>query len=229
MSKTARAKKTQKSRYHHGNLRRVLLDTALAMVEAAGPGALSLRELARRAGVSHAAPYRHFASREALIVALAEEGFIGLGQEMTALAAGEADPLRRFRALGVAYVRYAVAHPGHFKVMFSSELHEGPEHPELAAAGTPTLQALIDAIAAGQATGVVRAGDPKALALPAWSMVHGLSMLLVDRQLAELGADTSEVDALAHAVIDVTARGLGPDAPAPASGPPSRAAPHRRS
>src|SRR3954471_12975444 len=112
----------RKRPYHHGDLRRTLLDTALKMVKEAGPGALSLRELARRAGVSHAAPYRHFASREALIGALAVEGFRGLGAEMQACAGDERDPMRRFRALGVAYVRYAVAHPGHFKVMFSSDL-----------------------------------------------------------------------------------------------------------
>jgi AcrR family transcriptional regulator len=209
------AKSKETGRYHHGNLRRVLLDAALALVEEVGPGALSLRELARRAGVSHAAPYRHFASRESLIVALAEEGFRGLGDEMTALTAGEAEPLRRFHALGVAYVRYAVAHPGHFKVMFSRALHQGAVEPALAEAASPTLQALIDSLADGQACGLVRAGDPRQLALPAWSMVHGLAMLLVDRQLAELGTDTSEVDRLAHAVIDVTARGLAPDPPAP--------------
>ncbi len=212
--KPARVKK-EPGRYHHGNLRRELLDAALALVEAAGPGALSLRELARRAGVSHAAPYRHFANRESLIVALAEEGFRGLGAEMSALTAGEADPLGRFHALGVAYVRYAVAHPGHFKVMFSSELHAGADIPELAEAGSPTLQALIDSLAAGQAAGVVRAGDPQKLALPAWSMVHGLSMLLVDRQLAALDAELTEVEQLAHAVIDVVARGLAPDPPPP--------------
>src|SRR4051794_22103421 len=118
-------------RYHHGDLRRTLLDAALGIVEKAGPGALSLRELARRAGVSHAAPYRHFPSREALLGALAVEGFRGLGAEMQACAGDERDPLPRFRALGLAYVRYAVAHPGHFKVMFSSDLHDAGETPEL--------------------------------------------------------------------------------------------------
>src|SRR4029079_8364193 len=99
--------------YHHGDLRRTLLDAALALVASQGVGALSLRELARKAGVSHAAPYRHFESREALLAALATEGFLGLGAEMMQTAAGEPNPLLRFRALGVAYVIYAVRHPGH--------------------------------------------------------------------------------------------------------------------
>jgi AcrR family transcriptional regulator len=208
--RTARTQRRRpdKARYHHGNLRRELLDAALALIETSGPGALSLRELARRAGVSHAAPYRHFRSREMLMVALGVEGFTGLAAEMAALTAGETTPLGRLRALGVAYVRYAVAHPGHFRVMFSSELHEGPEQPELAAAAAPTLQALIDAVAAAQAAGQVRQGDPRALALPQWSMVHGLSMLLVDRQLGALELDRARVDELARDVIDVAMRGV---------------------
>jgi len=196
--------------YHHGDLRRTLLDAAIAIVKEAGAGALSLRELARAAGVSHAAPYRHFASREALLAALATEGFLGLGAAMAARADGVSDPVERIMALGVGYVAYAVEHPGHFRVMFSRELHEGIEDPELAAAGEPTLAALVDAVAAGQAAGVVRDGDPRALAVPAWSMVHGLAMLLVDRQLYALFAEELDAEEQARAVIAVTLRGLAP-------------------
>jgi AcrR family transcriptional regulator len=201
--------------YHHGDLRRTLVETALRIVEQAGPGALSLRELARRAGVSHAAPYRHFPTREALLAALAIEGFRGLGAEMQASAGDERDPLRRFGALGLAYVRYAVAHPGHFKVMFSSDLHAAGETPELRAAGEPTLQTLIDCLADGQAAGLVRAGNPAELAVPAWSMVHGLSMLLVDHQLEALVDDPVDVEAQARFVIDAIATGLAQPPPPP--------------
>ncbi|HEX6835154.1 MAG TPA: TetR/AcrR family transcriptional regulator, partial [Polyangia bacterium] len=150
-----------KKRYHHGDLRRTLLDAALAIVAQAGPGALSLRELAREAGVSHAAPYRHFASREALVITLAAEGFLGLGAEMARSAEGETNPLRRLRAMGVAYVSYAVSHPGHFRLMFGSEARQRAEDSELARAGAPTLQSLIDVIAEGQRVGQLRAGDPR--------------------------------------------------------------------
>jgi AcrR family transcriptional regulator len=202
-----------KKRYHHGDLRRTLLDAALAIVSQEGLGALSLRELAREAGVSHAAPYRHFPSRQALLAALATEGFLGLGAEMDRTA-GETDPVLRIRALGVAYVGYAVRHPGHFRVMFGAREHRYDGSP-LAAAGRSTLQALIDAIAAAQRAGQLRAGDPRQLALPAWSMVHGLSMLLVDEQLDAL-FDVVYAEALANAVIDVVVRGLSPAA-SPAS------------
>jgi len=215
MKKISMARQNQiAKRYHHGDLRRTLIDAALRIVEQAGPGALSLRELARHAGVSHAAPYRHFPSREALLGALAIEGFRGLGAEMAASTSDERDPLARFVALGLAYVRYAVAHPGHFKVMFSSDLSEAGETPELRAAGEPTLRALVDCIAAGQAAGLVRAGDPAALAAPAWSMVHGVSMLLIDRQLAALVGEKIDVETQARAVIEVVAIGLArPPAP----------------
>ena len=196
--------------YHHGDLRRTLLDAALAIVAAAGPGALSLRELAREAGVSHAAPYRHFESREALVTALAIEGFVGLGAEMERNAAGESNPLYRLRAMGVAYVSYAVSHPGHFRLMFGRGLQADAADPALAEAGQPTLQALIDVIADAQRANLLRAGDSRQLALPAWAMVHGLAMLLVDQQLGAL-LDAVYAETLAHAVIDVVVRGLSPD------------------
>ena len=215
-------------RYHHGDLRRTLIDAALRIVEHAGPGALALRELARHAGVSHAAPYRHFASREALLAALAVEGFRGLGAEMQASARDARDPLARFGMLGRAYVRYAVAHPGHFKVMFSSDLYAAGETPELREAGEPTLRALVDCIAEGQAAGLVRAGDPAALAVPAWSMVHGVAMLLVDHQLVALLGERVDVDAQARAAVEVVARGLAAPAKQRPRGPaPKRPAPKR--
>jgi hypothetical protein len=142
---------------------------------------------------------------------------------MAARADGVSDPVERIMALGVGYVAYAVEHPGHFRVMFSRELHEGIEDPELAAAGEPTLAALVGVVAEAQAAGQFAPGDPRALALPAWSMIHGLSMLIVDGQLpALLLDDPAGVDSLANAVADVLLRGL-------ASGQPTRAKPRRRS
>ena len=192
--------------YHHGDLRRTLVDAALAIVEKSGLGALSLRDLARSVGVSHAAPYRHFPSREALLVELAIEGFVGLDAEMRADAARATTTIERFVAIGRGYVRYAVAHPGHFRVMFSSELHDDAA-PALVAAGEPALRTLVDAVAAAQAEGLVGDGDPRALAVPAWSMVHGLSMLIIDRQLTPLVDGEIVADTWARAVVDVIARG----------------------
>jgi AcrR family transcriptional regulator len=140
---------------------------------------------------------------------------------MADAVAGIEDPLERFRRLGVAYVRYAVTHPAHFRVMFSSELLRSRDTPELRAAGQPTLEALVSALERVQANGTFMTGDPRALSLPAWSMVHGLATLIVDGQLPALLDDPGAADALADEVIDVVIRGL--------SDRPSRARPRRRS
>src|SRR5205809_439421 len=109
--------------YHHGDLRRTLIDASLALVEEEGIGALSLREVARKAGVTHNAPYHHFPDRGALLAAIAEEGFGRLAQETAAArAAVPDDPLARLTACGQAYVRFAIASPAHFRVMFRPEL-----------------------------------------------------------------------------------------------------------
>src|SRR5437879_2813384 len=100
----------KKRPYHHGNLRQALVDAALELIEERGVSALTLREVARRVGVTHAAPQRHFADRAALVAAVAEEGFRGLGAHVAVVRASARTPAQRLRALGVAYVEYALAH-----------------------------------------------------------------------------------------------------------------------
>src|SRR3954468_16224943 len=109
--------------YHHGDLRRTLLDASLALVEEQGIGALSLREVARKAGVTHNAPYHHFPDKGTLLAAISEEGFALLAREMTAARAGARDdPRSRLEACGQSYVRFALKSPAHFRVMFRPEL-----------------------------------------------------------------------------------------------------------
>lgn len=171
-------------KYHHGNLRRAMLDAALGLVEEEGAGALTLRATARRAGVSQAAPYRHFASKQALLAAVAEEGFRTMAQAMRAASAAEGDdPLARFRALGLAYVDFATTHPAHFRVMFGRAAADRSAYPSLQEAAGETFDLLVSAIADCQRAGFVRPGDPAELALAAWSATHGLASLWVDGQL----------------------------------------------
>src|SRR5690242_4627498 len=110
----------KKRAYHHGDLRRTLLEASLELIAESGLDALSLREVARRAGVSPGAPYHHFESREQLLTALAVDGFALLGEAMRSArdAAGAEDVIERFGAIGEAYVRFALAHPAHFRLMF---------------------------------------------------------------------------------------------------------------
>src|SRR5437667_2422178 len=108
----------KKRPYHHGNLRQALIDAALELIEERGVSALTLREVARRVGVTHAAPQRQFADLAALVAAVAEQGFRGLPAHVAAVRGSARTPAQRLRALGVAYVEYALAHPAHLRVIF---------------------------------------------------------------------------------------------------------------
>lgn len=162
------------STYHHGDLRPALLRAAEEMLEKGGPGALSLRELARRAGVSHNAPYRHFTDRQALLAALATDGFRRLGEAL-ATASG--------RQMGEAYVRFALDHPQLFRLMFGGHLTFA-RHDELARAAAQPYEALLSAFRAQPAI-----AEPQQAAAAAWSLVHGLAHLLLDGHFARQGAD----------------------------------------
>ena len=186
-----------------------MLDAALGLVEEEGASALTLRAAARRAGVSQAAPYRHFACKEALLAAVAEEGFRTMGQAMREARAAEGDdPLARFRALGLAYVDFAMTHPAHFRVMFGRAAANRSAYPSLQEAAGETFDLLVTAIADCQRAGLVRPGDPVELALAAWSATHGLASLWVDGQLAGRAGGT--LGDLGKALAAYTYLGLAP-------------------
>jgi AcrR family transcriptional regulator len=183
--------------YHHGDLRRALLDAALAVVVEAGPGALSLRDVARRAGVSHNAPYRHFTDKAALVAALAEEGFRLLTAAMRAEAERRGPRVQeRFLGLAVAYVAFAIGQPGHFRVMFGQEAADKDRYPQVMAAEREAFDGCVQAIADCQREGEVRPGDPQHFALAAWSLVHGLAGLHVDGLVAMAGLGGASPEAV---------------------------------
>jgi len=170
----------RKADYHHGNLRRALIDAAVSAIAKHGVDALNLRQLAARAGVTPGAPYHHFTDREELLAAIAEEGFGRLGAELIAGrdAAGD-EASARLEALGRAYINFAISCPGYFRVMFHGDgKSSGPSVPGLRA-----FHLLRDAVLACQEAGTAPAGDPSALVLTAWSAVHGFATLWVDGAL----------------------------------------------
>jgi AcrR family transcriptional regulator len=164
-----------KTGYHHGSLRVAILQTAAEQIATDGVDAVTLRGLARRAGVSHAAPAHHFGDRKGLLTALAAEGFDLLAEEL-ARAAGE------FREVAVAYVRFALERPGHFAVMFRGDLLRADD-PDLAAARTRAGDVLRTGV--GQLSADRRGGDPGDAQLAAWSLVHGFASLWLDGALVE--------------------------------------------
>lgn len=168
--------------YHHGNLKEALLDAALALISEAGPQAFTLREVARRAGVSHNAPYRHFRDKDELLAVVALQGFERLTAAMKRAAARGSTPEERFRLCGRGYVSFAQRWPEHFLVMF--DLPSSREkYPEYARAGEEAFAALLTLIVDCQRAGVLPAGDPEPAAMMAWSMVHGIATLAASRQL----------------------------------------------
>ncbi|MGE0723404.1 MAG: TetR/AcrR family transcriptional regulator [Alphaproteobacteria bacterium] len=191
--------------YHHGDLRAALIRAGREILAAEGLAGLTLRAAARRAGVSHAAPYRHFPDGEALLAAIAAEGF---GELRAALVAPDArgrgeDALV---AMAAAYVGFALDHPAMYRLMFGPAIPSKHRHGDLAAAGAAAYRPLADAVA--ERVGP-RRGAPgvRALTIGAWSVVHGLAHLLVEGQIAE-GAETRNPRALARAAAQRYAAGL---------------------
>jgi AcrR family transcriptional regulator len=179
-SPTRSRKSPKKKSYHHGDLRRALLDAGLALIEEQGAQAFTLREAARRAGVSQAAPYRHFVDKRALLGAIAEEGFRALADSMRQEMARAGLPPGLLEPIGMGYLRFAIDNPAHYRVMFGPGSRMLEVGPEVAQSGHDSFQILLDGVSAGQRAGHVRAGDPLELALFAWSVVHGFALLVID-------------------------------------------------
>jgi AcrR family transcriptional regulator len=174
------------ARYHHGDLRRAVIDGAIEEIEASGPAAISMRAIARRAGVSHAAPAHHFGDKAGVLAAIAAEGYRGLA-EATEAALGTGD----FVAVGRAYVRFAVEHRAHFEVMFRPELYPRDD-PDVTAARDAAAEVLFRAV-----RGILgpEASDDEVLGgvTAAWSFAHGLATLWLDGNLtAQLGDDPED-------------------------------------
>lgn len=176
--------------YHHGDLKSALLDAADGLLDEGEAGAISLREVARRAGVSAPATYRHFRDKDDLLAALATRSFKAFTAALSdAIAQGD-EPLA---AMGQAYVRFAVARPGRFRLMYGPAISERSRFPELQAAWRESTQGMQAALQAR--TTAAGGAAPAIAALQLWCMVHGLSQLLLDGMLPGHDPET-----LAHAI-----------------------------
>jgi AcrR family transcriptional regulator len=182
--------------FHHGNLRAALLDRAQVVLRKRGLDALSLRELAREAGVSHAAPHKHFADRGALLDALAERGFAQLAALLGDAAAREPDDFRRaLHATASAYIEFAVAEPALLDLMFAAKV----DHPSDAvrSAVTYQLETLLSIGARGVAAGVFAEADVERLILVLSGSVQGISALVTSRRITPLQSEALIDDAIA--------------------------------
>jgi AcrR family transcriptional regulator len=198
--------------YHHGDLRRALLDAALNLLRQQGLEALSLRAVARAARVSQTAPYRHFEDRRALLAAVAQGAYQRLGDEIErAVGDGERRPQALRRGM-VAYVRFAHAHPAEYRLMFGPELTLGGEvFPsqdlvELDATALSVFTLLQGGIVRLQKAGALGPGDADRMAITAWATLHGLVMLSLDGRTEVTGLS---VDELADGAVGLLLKGMG--------------------
>jgi AcrR family transcriptional regulator len=203
--------------YHHGNLRRALLEEAAKAIQEGGVGDLSLRDLARRAGVSHGAPARHFSDKAALLTALATDA---LERFQAALLGGMAEAgdsaLDRHRAIGMGYVRFAVEHPAYFRLMTSRrDFFEADA--EFDAAYKRLFETIREATVAAQQEGWATGSDPDDLLLLSWSVVHGFAMLWVEGGIQDYFGSIGPEAALAAVIDIVYAAGAGDGSPGVAS------------
>lgn len=196
MSHTPESEQTKadkKDGYHHGDLRAALIDAALQVVSERGLSGLSIRGLARRVGVTHSAPYRHFDDKDALIAAMAEAGFYRLRTYMNEAIEECDEPRARFRASGLAYVRFAVDNAPMFRVMFCSQARNFDDYPQLAEAHEVAFRILVGIVEECQAAGEIHPGPSETPAYAAWSVVQGLASLFVNGIF-----DASEPDSVTH-------------------------------
>ena len=190
--------------YHHGDLRKALIEAGLAIVDREGIEAVSLRAVARRASVSHSAPYHHFAHKAELLAAIAAAGF----DRMVAVIGQVASeiPMRssldRLRAVGTGYLRFALAQPGVFRLMFRPELTHPADHPLLQEAEARAFGTLLATIVKCQQLGELPATDPRLMAAACWSTVHGLAELHVEKVLNETPVGQLPMDDLVRYVVE---------------------------
>lgn len=194
--------------YHHGDLHNSLLEAADCLLEQTGAAKLSLREVAKHAGVSHTAPYRHFKNRAALLEAIAIAGFRRLKNLLErAEASAPEDMVEQLRAGGLAYLRVAVNNPEHTRLMFGGMMKEVSEDSALYAAAEDTYNTLYRIIDTGRARGVFGGSDTETVVLAAWSLVHGLAMLILGTQ--KINPTTpAELDALTRSILETFLSGL---------------------
>jgi len=205
---------SKSSPYHHGNLKQALINAAVEILSTEGSINFTLREIARTAGVSHAAPYRHFSDKDALLAAVAVQGYERFHESLKkAHEKNELKPLLALRSIAIAYVRFAIKNPSHYRLMFNNAIKDKTQYPDLCHISSDCFQLVVDTIEHGQKTNKIRSDDARDLALSFWAIAHGLAGLFIDQQVniaTELDLMPSVV---ASAITSTLIVGLSPGTP----------------
>ncbi len=184
-------------KYHHGDLKNTLIQAGVEILSEEGVGGLSLRKVAQRAGVSHNAPYFHFADKQALIAAISTEGYRILYEQLVMIRETyKADPRRQLVEAAFMYLRFAQTSPAHFKVTFSNAVEREEAYPDLVAMADNLIGELIQIVDACQKAGILHPAPAGAMAVSVWSAVHGFTSLYIDGQSMHDRLKVAPVDQL---------------------------------
>jgi AcrR family transcriptional regulator len=171
--------------YHHGNLKNALIKAGVEILARDGVGSLSLRKVAKQAGVSHTAPYSHFKDKQALIAAISTEGFKELYIQIErVLEAFKYDPNSLLIETAWAYLQFAINEPDRFKLMFSSVLDKEKDYPDFVNISQENFSQLVEIVEVCQQADILKSGEPDVVAVSVWSTVHGFTSLLLEGQIS---------------------------------------------
>ncbi len=195
--------KSNQDSYHHGSLKKTLIQTAIRFLEKHPLEALSLRTLALKAGVSQAAPYRHFKDRDELLAAISQQGFEIKFQYMwEAFLTYQDQPKELLQACAQSYFKMGLKHPQHFKLMLTSPICPSPEHPKLEQAAGMAYALLKRVIEICQSAGIVGPGDPYHKSMHCWALVNGFTTLYAEGRLKWLGIDETNAENALRGFVD---------------------------
>ncbi|MBN1231320.1 MAG: TetR/AcrR family transcriptional regulator [Anaerolineales bacterium] len=182
------------SNYHHGDLKNALIQAGVEILKKEGISGLSLRMVAKQSGVSHAAPYAHFADKQALIAAISTEGFKQLYDQVDHIRKAQQDsPTTLLVETAWAYVQFAFNEPDRFKLMFSSALEKEKEYPDFVQYSQKNFDLFIEVVNICQKEGVLKEGPPSLSAVSLWASVHGLVMLILEGQISHTVLDQNSL------------------------------------
>ncbi|MFC1996407.1 TetR/AcrR family transcriptional regulator [Chloroflexota bacterium] len=190
--------------YHHGDLKNALIQAGIEILSDEGVKGLSLRQVAKRAGVSHTAPYAHFADKQALVAAISTEGYRRLYAQLSLLDQEYAsDPLGKLVEVAWSYIQFAVNDPAHFKITFSGVIEKEKDYPSFIEISQQSFNFIIDMVADCQAEGILRPGPTDLIAVHIWGAIHGLATLLIEDQLSSSVLKTYTIREMVISTLNV--------------------------